>query len=1079
YGRIPGGFAAGTGGWNEREWGVTGGVTAQFFSERKRSHTTQSASTLPSINPTLIMNAAAALSNLQGSNTSSSDESRGEGSSSDDAGYHRSDSSCSSGPISLPIVLKEKKRPAHYRNSSPVSGSLLGDRESRPLSRTSSIGLRASMTKSFHAQEYQPADQEQWGLPRQRTSTEPGQNRIRSMISQRSSQQMFRDFIHRSKATTPEAVSDAAFPENASVNDHDSALELEPACQALLKSSTSGSSAAPLYSGYVWLYVPNSMSSAPSTKSDTASLADDASPWRVSIPPQTKTDSMSSMSMLPSAMLPSGKAPNISMSRASGRYVKCFASINDKGQFQWVEVKTEGGDAAGAQGSSQTMYGFQLKSPSSLPSTEDRRATDGYSAENSTLEQKPTRVVQASMAQKLRLYFFCIKISPSSLAEVKVEITETPSLAEPSAIEQKCIAPTPKPQHSQIAGPASVRSSPSPPPLSKKSSRRVRNRFSAPVEPIPSSCLPLSSSNCSASLALLPSETMALHKSRASSGAQVVRSQSLSKSSHSSAPKWPSMSGLHDRCHSESRSSSPQLQQQLQAVESERPVRKAPSMIPPPIPPRPILVPPVRGGHHSKSKSLFAENWTKTRSAPPGSILPSVANDITLGPKPQEMVTCVAGKVVVVPKAPNTEQQSSVEGKALYSEPLPMGSSSASNVVSLAQDLKKAMRRVSGTAVEDEAASMSTKETTSAHSSSLQKPSLSEITAKKRASIQQQSNQQPQPYQQYKHPEPRARSRTSLERERSRLKLVGGLSALHEACECDEGQVVDEEYNISAEQKDRRRERTTSGGAASVAAMLRMLLQCPFLEQSEGQDAEGRMFVTLKGYTETEDGWKVLQNALERFIDGPIKDQKSALPPVDTLIPSYHAPRRPESRHFERVEMLSSTKEKNAVATAAAKALLGAEVLCGSTSSSGYATPTFTTGGASLSRSSSVSRSSTPIGFTRHSVQLATGTGYGPGKSFNDLGNSSSAGNSLATSPAALSSYANRVNVNADTNNNSSICFDSQSVSAGATRVLRMESEVDGPLMARLQCLRQVQLLRPDILFLESHLDIGDLAAVG
>ncbi|KAF9958211.1 hypothetical protein BGZ70_009264 [Mortierella alpina] len=1032
YNRVPGSFAAGTGGWNDKEWNVTGGGVGQFYSERKRSHTTQNASAMPSINPALLLNAAAAFSNLQSGNISSSDESRGDGSSSsDDAGYHRSDSSCSStgsisGPISLPLSLKDKRHPPHYRNSSPVSaliGSMLGEREPVSLSRSSSIG-RTSLSMVRNSYQNQPEVEESETAPRQRTSTEPGQRfRIRSMSSQRNSQQMFRDFIHRSKVGTPEALSDiASIPENQSSEGLDTALALEPGCQALLKSAMAGSSVAPLYSGYVWLYVPNNISGAASNRSDVGSVMD---------------GSVSSMPMMPSAMM---KATNISMSKASGRYVKCFASINEKGQFQWVEVTKDDGEASEMQSqqddssSSQTMYGFQLKSSaSSTLANQDTAATNEFSQGNynsvgeRNADPKPTRQVEASMSRKLRLYFFCIKISPSSLAEVMIEMTETPSTA-PSGADAPMAKNSPvgsKPR-SRCAVPASTPSSP-PPPLSRKSSRRIRNRFSAPVAPPASSYLPsaASSAMCSAPLPLLPSATMALTRSRSRSGAQLIRSNSFMKNSNGSVPTWPSMSGLHDRSQPASRSSSPPPQQQPEPCAAERVTPKASSMVPPPIPPRPVLVPPIRGGHHSKSKSLFAENWTKTRSAPPGSLFPSAAKDAAATAKPQDTISCVAGKVVVVSAVPKTEKSSGADSLAMCSEPLPMISSlassgSSSSVVSLAQDLKKAMRRVSVSGAENDAATTPGASGTTASS---QKPSLSEITAKKRASLQNQ--QQPQPYHQYQHPESRARARASLERERSRLKLVGGLSALEEACETEESQGDEDDFKTSsAQQKQRRRQRTTSGSAASVAAMLRMLMQCPFLEQSEGQDADGRMYVTLKGYTETEEGWRVLQSALERFIDGPVKDNKSALPPVDTLIPSYHAPRRPDARQADKSP---NANDKNAAATAAAKALLGYEVL-------------HWIHNASLDRSwpyrrsSSITRTSTPVGFNRHSVQMTTGTGYGPSRSFSDLGqnngnnnNSSSSGvNSLVSSPMALPSHSGYFS-----ENHHAISFNSQPVSAG------------------------------------------------
>ncbi|CAO3567017.1 unnamed protein product [Mortierella alpina] len=594
YNRVPGSFAAGTGGWNDNDWGVTGGGAGQFYSERKRSHTTQNASAMPSINPALLLNAAAAFSNLQTGNISSSDESRGDGSSSDDAGYHRSDSSCSStgsisGPISLPISLKDKRHPPHYRNSSPVSallGSMLGERESVSLSRSSSIG-RTSLSMVRNSYQNQSEVEEPENAQRQRTTTEPGQRfRIRSMNSQRNSQQMFRDFIHRSKVGTPEALSDiVSIPENQSVDGPDNTLALEPGCQALLKSAMAGSSAAPLYSGYVWLYVPNNLSGAASNRSDVGSVMD---------------GSVSSMPMLPSAMM---KATNISMSKASGRYVKCFASINEKGQFQWVEVKKDDGEASEVQSqqddssSSQTMYGFQLKSSAPSPlAKQDTEAVNECSQGNyisvgeRNADPKPTRQVQASMSRKLRLYFFCIKISPSSLAEVMIEMTETPPIA-PSGADAPMAKNSPagsKPR-SRCAVPASTPSSP-PPPLSRKSSRRIRNRFSAPVAPPASSYLP-SAAMCSAPLPLLPSATMALTRSRSRSGAQLIRSNSFMKNGNGTVPTWPSMSGLHGRSQPASRSSSPPPQQQPEPCASEKVTPKASSMVPPPSLLDPCLCP--------------------------------------------------------------------------------------------------------------------------------------------------------------------------------------------------------------------------------------------------------------------------------------------------------------------------------------------------------------------------------------------------------------------------------------------------------------------------------------------------------
>ncbi|KAG0266138.1 hypothetical protein BG011_003125 [Mortierella polycephala] len=982
------------GGWGKGSWVAGAGM---FLSERKRSHTAQSATAMPSINPALITNAAAALSNLNqsGNVSSSSSISAGVLSSGDD-GYHRSGNSCSgresvTGPISMPITLKEQHRRthSHYRNSSPLSsmlGSLLNDQDITPnkggssLSRQSSNGSMSESLFRYHLRNL-TQDLDAPEKPRQRNSTEPGHKfRVKSMNSQRSSQQMFRDYIYRSKAVTPESLSDTATISGvASMDGMDKYMSsLEPACQELLKASGAGSSTAPLYSGYVWLYIPNSMSKK-DDQHNMFSLLDDAS-VRTSTPPLSRTPSVASFSMAPTSTSTASRTANISMSKASGRYVKCFAAINEKGQFQWVEVKQDESELCESEDQSQEgddvtpagprRYGLQLTSaPVQSSNRMVERAADSVHAQatsttpTSTDPTKSTRSVQAFMAHKLRLYFFCIKISPSSLAEAMIEITQTPSVS--SSVN--------------ATAPAAVKgasSTPAPPPLSRKSSRRVRNRFSAPVA---SAYTPMS-----APLPLLPSTTMAVSmaKSRTRSGAQ----PSLDFIKNNSNPTWPSMYPLreerplnHDRERSlpPSRSSTPPPLAPRPSMEKTKSRTLSSHQLqiqPPPIPPRPVMSmqPLTRGGHHAKSKSLFAENWTKTRSAPPGSIFPNADKSASLQAK-GETVKCVAGKVVVVQAGTSEEQQSGNDNEmTVVSCPMvfspipvtPVGSLSPtgpSHVLSLAQDLQKVMKKAHSSSEQNSSATAASLPDASASSS--HKPSLSEITAKKRASVQNGFSQD-------------SSSSTSLsrmntrnmERERSRLKLIGGLNTLEEACENEENPEAEDKHREG--NSNGRGQKTLSGGSASsVAATLRMLLQCPFVEQSESQDAEGRMYVTLKGYTETEEAWKELHSALERFVDGPIKDQKSALPPVHTLIPSYHAPRR---------------SEKTEKAVDAATALLNGLYY-------------------SNCEAFTEQKSSTPAGFSRHSVQLATGTGYGPSRSFADLGNTSSSNIASADVPNSAS----------------------------------------------------------------------------
>ncbi|KAF9177731.1 hypothetical protein BGZ50_008428 [Haplosporangium sp. Z 11] len=1014
-----------TGGWGEGSWVAGAGM---FFSERKRSHTSQIVSATPSINPALITSAAAALSNLKQSGKNSSSDNSVEVLSSGDEGYHRSGSSCSSresvtGPISTPITLKKQHRRthSHFRSSSPVSlmlGSLLNDRDvtqsprlslsgqgpnkgGSSLSRQNSSGSMSESLFRYHLRNL-IQDPDAPEKPRQRNSTDPGQRfRVKSMSSQRSSQQMFRNYIYRSKAATPEPLSDiASISEVASVDGMDNYLSsLEPACQELLKASAVGSSAAPLYSGYVWLYIPNTMNKR-DDQYNMFSMLDDAS-VRTSTPPLSRDHSVASFSMAPTAM--ASRTANISMSKASGRYVKCFAAINEKGQFQWVEVKQDESELCELEGRSQegdditpavpTRYGLQL---SSAPVQSSNRMIEGAAGSvhtqstsmtpTSTDPTKPTRSVQASMAHKLRLYFFCIKISPSSLAEVMIEMTETPSI---SSSPTKTTAPA-------VAKSAS--STPAPPPLSRKSSRRIRNRFSAPVA---SAYTPMS-----APLPSLPSTTMtaSMTKSRTRSGAQ----PSLDFIKNNSNPTWPSMYPLHEerplnhdreKLLPSSRSSTPPPLAPRPSMERTKSRTLSSHQLqiqPPPIPPRPVMP--------SQSKSLFAENWTKTRSAPPGSIFPNANKNASLQAK-GETVKCVAGKVVVIQAGTSEEQQSENDNEqTVVSCPMvlspipvtPVGSLSptgTSHVLSLAQGLQKAMKEIHSSG--EQKSSTTTASLPDASASPSHKPSLSEITAKKRASLQNGFSQDGSSSTSL------SRMNTSnMERERSRLKLIGGLNTLEEACENEENSEAGDEHR--ERNSNGRGQKTLSGGpASSVAATLRMLLQCPFMEQSESQDAEGRMYVTLKGYTETEEAWKELHSALERFVDGPIKDQKSALPPVHTLIPSYHAPRRSEKTQKEKATD-AATALLNGVPSSDAPSSFANSVSGFSTppmaTSTAHASSTTPTARPSLGRSSSTSRSSTPVGFSRHSVQLASGTGYGPSRSFADLGNTSSTSTNVSNS---------------------------------------------------------------------------------
>ena len=166
---------------------------------------------------------------------------------------------------------------------------------------------------------------------------------------------------------------------------------------------------------------------------------------------------------------------------------------------------------------------------------------------------------------------------------------------------------------------------------------------------------------------------------------------------------------------------------------------------------------------------------------------------------------------------------------ALASSPPALEPELKSNVLTLAQDLQKAMlscqssisSNSSGEQVDQPVSIQSTA------SSCLSRPklSLSETMAVKRASLQDST----------------ASTFQSLQHKPS----LGNISDVVEECE---------QEDKAEEQKQRQV----------------LKLMCPFLEQSEHVDAQGRTYVTLKGYTETEEGWKSLHSALEHFIDKPL-----------------------------------------------------------------------------------------------------------------------------------------------------------------------------------------------------------------
>ncbi|KAG0317144.1 hypothetical protein BGZ99_006458 [Dissophora globulifera] len=1054
--------------------------------ERKRCHTIQGAAAIPAysnitnstwsaINPVLISNAAVALSNLSQHTDESSDLAE------DIMRWRRTDNagnsnSCSDGTSILrrdghDITANARNSQHHHSLSRHVSLSSGYRRFAMEAER------RQRMTSDLDGQPHQLKNQPLV--------------RMRSLGSQRGSYQpLIRDRHQPTKAiASTEPVSEStSIPHTNTSENNQGLLNLDPSSQALLRSSLEKSSAPLLYSGYVWLYIPNTPSSTSlsSSQSSCQKRMDHGGPSgsltssREATPLMSKSNSSTSISMnLRPTMkksTPSGnRAANISITKASGRYVKCYVAINALGQFQWVEAKKDGQQQQRQQHQEEESgecqdatpsphFGIQLNAKSSAEI--DGEFFDGahpavptkLNDKNIMTKKITTPIVQASVAYKLRLYFFCIRISLSALSEVAHELNASST----NDIQSN--------DHHQRVDDLLLTAQP---PMNK-SSLRVSNRFSTPLKH--RSTASLSSANTFVHPAPTTTRVQSLSKTRTRSGPTAASrhfldsatsndNNAMSNDNNEHASKkttavWPSMHPMH-----------------------ERPLPASALTITPP-PPKPIgrlvpknfSVPPPAQKTETisndtepgsdkiprsllfKTQSLFAEN--RTRSAPPGSILQSPNSTVAANIMDQQsslsrgLHTRTASTGLYTMTAPTGfhtrtastglytrtvstglhtrtastaslyQRPSELKNSFISTEDTTIHTESAtanSQVLSLAQDLQRAMQKghISLAAADNAADHPSTRvsldmalnanlmnqnqqeQQQQQRQTLSQKLSLQEITAKKRAAHQQQQN--------------------SANVAAARLKLVGGAKACDEKSNtgaADSGRGSADGNNVNKEEisgASQTEKELAQKRLAAAAATLKILIQCPFFEQIETQDADGSRHVTLKGYTETEEAWKLLQSALEHFLDGPIKDQRSALPPEDTLIPSYHAPRLPEIRLSEKAQNFLKAKDR---ATAAAAAAV-------TTAVGPLPTPTtvattmpsldsaMLVASADLSRTSSCrSRSSSnpsatgimrdvpattatatatmktgavmtvPAGFHRHSMPLAGGIGYGLRKSF-------------------------------------------------------------------------------------------------
>ncbi|KAF9169092.1 hypothetical protein BGX20_010814 [Mortierella sp. AD010] len=1045
--------------------GLRNGDVSAYPTERKRCHTTQgvlSQSRLPSINPVLISNAAAALSNLnqvpEVNNESESNENM------NDLPKKSRSASMRVGGHMTP--KRDRLRTMSHSSTSTYVGSLLNGALNQSPHRSLS---RNGSTSSGHWSQYKGIDLQDDGYgvqQRQRTLTEPGNAaqivRVRSMSSHRGSHQtLFRNYSQRSKDNLSDI---ASVPDSQPPETKEFQMPSEPECQALLNSSNKRSSASPLYSGYIWMYIPNTQQ----PSSTLLSSKNGYSTPSMSSIPMSKSSSCSSLAQLYTHA--GSKASNICITKASGRYVKCFVVINSLGQFQWVEVNTEPGQDSEVDSEEQkertanVSYAIQLN-PNFTP-IQAKPGVSAVSSRRSSFSEQPIPtgpakgVVQVAMAHKLRLYFFCIKISISSLSEVIIEMVDTPGNEERMLSRQTSFSSFRSSIQSGFSTPIPLSPAPS---LTKKSPLRTKNRMSAPLTHQRTVSV---MSNPS-----LPTRSVSLHKTRTRSRAST---QSGNSPMNHGVAMWPSMSRLRERVISMPLQQAPASPATVPVPDPERLISKTFSMLPPSKKLEPEVgfaagvsleaAEQISKRLLVKTQSLFMEN--RTRSGSPGSIttrksmssnrdsLQNASEAAVISR--HESLMHVLGKTTGTMYPPDSDVSNAAsEAKIGDTSESKTEQGSKSQVLSLVQGLQKALEQCR-TLPDNSTEEVPEKE---------RKPTLHEITAKKRISLEKQKDY--------------------ANVEATRLKLIGStLESLAETNETNIGilPIAGGDHPRETEEQRKERERMKEQEMALRQAVGKIMMQCPFLEKSETcVDIDGRRFVTLKGYTETEEAWRMLQSSLDQFLDGPIKDQRSALPPEDTLIPSYHAPRLPEVRLSDKAQNFLKSKDKAtavaaasgilsndqvptainaapntvdttpaAVATTVAAATMAAigtgissQVANAMARASQSRTDTTTTSSASpiaSVRSDAVdTRTKRSTGlemFNRHSIPLGHGIGYGPRKSFVET-----IENSDVDKNAERSSLPIRIPVRRNMVDTTSIVTTTAGAAAIPTRVARNRTE--------------------------------------
>ncbi|KAF9163051.1 hypothetical protein BGX20_001461 [Mortierella sp. AD010] len=723
---------------------------------------------------------------------------------------------------------------------------------------------------------------------------------------------------------------------------------LDNASQILLASSSARSSTAPLYSGYIWLYLPNASTdtvksaekkarplegetqdvSAAQVQGDsepTTPLSEGAANEPILTSPASS--SVSSEALV-SKDVPEDRKP---IGSGTGRYVKCFALISDLGHFQWVEVKKLNDQETSEQElrakmkgsasptSSRSSYGIQLKSQKSAITERDNGPGSSASPTPERESLSPRRVpcdepIQVSMMESVNMFFFCVKISPSVINDVLLNENIIEASSPPPHILS---FPVNVPYSSNAAMSSSGIAA-----SAAKAASKIRHRLSSSLSTFTASAV---------SAAALPPLPTIGNKPQSLSG-------SISKGKNMA---WPSITSpsVFD---AEALQDQTQQSRHNQHLQPERALAVSPSSSS-----SSTCSVSHKGSYTSLKHGLANITTTAAHQQQPDGDLVGTDNTPT---------QLFASPSSAEPQSPATASSSSPTSSNSTS-----GSASpARNVLLLAQNLQEAVMlnrhqfhigegkgasdqpvglglNIQSTRSSPPSSKSSITSTSSASSASKvpvttstnvgAKPKITEAMVanqtafpesaamlERNKQMQEQAEKTKQAQEQWQRVQ-KAEERVLLKQQQVQQQKEQKENRLlnTQRQQCQQQRLNQQSLQPQQLQQPQESEQIpppqvlTKSADADIS--IEAKITCPFLELSRNANMNGsaESFVLLRGYTESEEEWKALQCALDRFLDGPVKKQASALPPQDTLIPSYHSPA--EVKLSEKAEKFLSAKE--------------------------------------------------------------------------------------------------------------------------------------------------------------------------